>query len=448
MNRDIRADYLRDPRMSMFDRMIRQGTSSQPVQSWAQGLANLGSALTGAYMAKKLRGEYEGKEKEAGMESESALQFAFGRPAETQKYGDTTINWSEQAPNMAAAVQQLKSPYNKDLKTALLNQQFNQQQSQAEMAQKQQQQEAMFKQQRDLLAARGQQERELAQWKMQQDPINQILMGGQSQRVSYPVQGGLAPQTAPPTVGQVTGQGQASSMPPAGSQQPSTQMGISAQDAMYNAALGQKGIKAPEGYMYGAPTQAGGQPRLLRIPKSSSETTFSKEMAKKDAQLVSKTREDLGNLGAFRTTIDSAINNLEKVPSLKLGPIAGRISQMSGDPQVANLTSDLNTLALQSRTLLNLPASGFSDADREFLVAVAGGSAFQKDALGNILTKLKSINEKAARNKQGLIDYAESRGTLTGYKQPTEQVKEVGWDDELTSGETVKLPDGRIVTVP
>lgn len=260
MRNRVMSEYLREPRARLFEKMIEEGTSTQPIQHWAQGLGNLSKALVGAYMAKKLRGEYEDKDSEAANERNLAMDFAIGKPQETQTYGDTTINWNERKPDYMLASQQLSSPYNEGFQNTLFNAQIQSQNNAAQQDFQRQQDALKFDREKQLadmtaqrqLAAQNamlQRQKELAQWKLENDPINKILMAGQS-----PTLGQVIPQTQ---TGSPTQQQQTAPQQP-------TQSGIDPQTVMFNAALASKGLKAPEGFMF-TPNQGGGLD-VIRAP--------------------------------------------------------------------------------------------------------------------------------------------------------------------------------------
>jgi len=170
MRNKIMAYYLRDPRASLFNKMIEEGTSSKPVYSNAEGIARLGNAALGAFMSKKLKGEYDQQNDAANIERTNAIRLAMGMPAQTETTGDTTINWNAQAPNSQAAINALQSPYNEDLQATLLSNQNQQQQTSAQQAFQQQQQEKLFNQQKELADLTAKRQIGLEQFKMQNDP--------------------------------------------------------------------------------------------------------------------------------------------------------------------------------------------------------------------------------------------------------------------------------------
>lgn len=54
----IQAQYYRDPRLALSNRLILEGSSTAPVQHWAQGLGRLAQALAGTYIGNKADTEY------------------------------------------------------------------------------------------------------------------------------------------------------------------------------------------------------------------------------------------------------------------------------------------------------------------------------------------------------------------------------------------------------
>lgn len=245
------AQYLRDPQSMIAQEFITTGTDTSPVQHWAQGLARMAKAGLGGYMAQKLRDQYNQKAGNVANERQRAMALAMGRPAETQKYGDTTINWNEQKPNFMAATSTLVSPDNQDLANTFLGAKINSDQLANQQDFLEAQQGRSFEQQKQLAEMTAERQTqaqnamlnrmmELEKFKLQNDPqklLYQQLFGAgitpPAGAQSFPV-GDMSTPTTQEANAPMTG-----NMPM-----------ISSQDALANAALGKLIGNAPEGMMW------------------------------------------------------------------------------------------------------------------------------------------------------------------------------------------------------
>lgn len=55
----LQQQYYRDPRLALANNLVLQGSSTAPVQHWAQGLGRLAQALAGGYIGNKANEEYQ-----------------------------------------------------------------------------------------------------------------------------------------------------------------------------------------------------------------------------------------------------------------------------------------------------------------------------------------------------------------------------------------------------
>lgn len=101
--------YYRDPRLALSNRLVLEGSSTAPVQHWAQGLGRLAQALAGGYIMNKTDQEY----KDRGDKYSNDL---------AQIMSPQTINASEMDPQggsrpatMAEMLQRASSVRNPDL---------------------------------------------------------------------------------------------------------------------------------------------------------------------------------------------------------------------------------------------------------------------------------------------------------------------------------------------
>lgn len=129
-----------------------------------------------------------------------------------------------------------------------------------------------------------------------------------------------------------------------------------------------------------------------------------KELVKEAAKQYTVTLQKLNKIRSFEGNIREAANLIKNYPPQKSGAVAGRIADMIGDPEFKDLQGALNTLSLQARTLLELPASGFSDADRAFLEDISGGKYSQLDAYKNSTERLIRLTDRAVQENSKYLE--------------------------------------------
>lgn len=145
--------------------------------------------------------------------------------------------------------------------------------------------------------------------------------------------------------------------------------------------------------------------------KGPEETTFQKALAKKDAETLQNARAGVEQLIPFKQTLNSFKKNIDETPDSLFGPAAGKVAPLLSNNAQA-VESDANTIALLSRTLLKMPASGFSDADREFLVKATVGLSKSKDANRKVVDRLNSLVDQHISYTKNLENQASSSGNL------------------------------------
>jgi hypothetical protein len=145
--------------------------------------------------------------------------------------------------------------------------------------------------------------------------------------------------------------------------------------------------------------------------KGPEETTFQKALAKKDAETLVNARAGVEQLIPFKQTLNSFKKNIDETPDSLFGPAAGKVAPLLSNNAQA-VESDANTIALLSRTLLKMPASGFSDADREFLVKATVGLSKSKDANRKVVDRLNSLVDQHISYTKNLENQASSSGNL------------------------------------
>lgn len=186
----------------------------------------------------------------------------------------------------------------------------------------------------------------------------------------------------------------------------------------------QIGAKIPPGYRPAAqgdgvePIPGGPADKPPEPPKP---TTFEEEMAKGDAKAVAGAYEKRKMLESLKGSLAGVSDKVSGTSDMLLGPVAGRISPnlpFVGE-RVQSLESATNEIALRAKSLLDMPSNNFSDADRNFLVAIAGGVRMDKPALANVVARLGDLTARELKYNNDLISYAEKNGGLKGFSSST-----------------------------
>lgn len=89
------------------------------------------------------------------------------------------------------------------------------------------------------------------------------------------------------------------------------------------------------------------------------------------------------------------------------GQVAGRYGNITSDAGRTDLVSAQNELVLRAKSLLGMPSANFSDADRDFISAIAGGQFGSKEGLGRVAERLEKM---AADQAQQLVQRKNSLG--------------------------------------
>lgn len=79
------------------------------------------------------------------------------------------------------------------------------------------------------------------------------------------------------------------------------------------------------------------------------------------------------------------------------GPVAGRYGDVTANPGRTDLVSAQNELTLRAKSLLGMPSANFSDADRDFISAIAGGKFGSKEGLSRVASRLESMAQQQAQ---------------------------------------------------
>jgi hypothetical protein len=170
--------------------------------------------------------------------------------------------------------------------------------------------------------------------------------------------------------------------------------------------------------------------------KERSETSFSRQKAQEEAggkatvtamTDINKTLDELNGMETSIAGLREAVKDTGYT-----GPIAGRIGALIQEPSRTSLISAQNELTLRAKSLLNMPSNNFSDADRDFLLQIAGGSYGRK---GGILAVVDRMEETTRKQKEYLLSKKNAFGgnaqqpSLTG-------VAGMGVSQPLSTGAT------------
>lgn len=112
------------------------------------------------------------------------------------------------------------------------------------------------------------------------------------------------------------------------------------------------------------------------------------------------------------------------------GPVQGRVGNAIADPARTDLVSAQNELVLRAKGLLGMPSANFSDADRDFISAIAGGQFGRKEGLKKVAQRLSTMAKEQRQNLQGRQTGPQGQGSNPAITQPYDQIKpEVNWED-------------------
>lgn len=143
------------------------------------------------------------------------------------------------------------------------------------------------------------------------------------------------------------------------------------------------------------------------------QSPLANELAKKDAETLSEAQSVVEQAVPVRQTLDNLEEKLKQLPSPILGPVVGRYAPyLNSDAQVFD--ADAKVITLLSRTLLKMPASGFSDADRKFLEDASAGTMKTKQANLEVIQGIRDRLDRAVRYTSALEKKAARTGNLRG----------------------------------
>jgi hypothetical protein len=145
---------------------------------------------------------------------------------------------------------------------------------------------------------------------------------------------------------------------------------------------------------------------------------LAKAMAKVDAKTVEDSRTAALQANQLLASVNRFDGILQSTPRSLLGPNVARFGiNRTLSPNVQQLEQSGNEIALLARTLLKLPASGFSDADRDFLVKISLNTETSKDALQSNIYRLRELAGKTIQQNQVYENALQKSGNLSGVTQ-------------------------------
>lgn len=147
-----------------------------------------------------------------------------------------------------------------------------------------------------------------------------------------------------------------------------------------------RGGLVPSGYVV---NKDGQTVRIAGAKEGSQEAEAYKSFGKEEGKRASKIQGEVASLNEGDVYINSMTSALDKLEST--GPIQGRIQDLTKDPKYTEFVSAKNSLTLYAKNLLGMPGANFSDADRDFLEAVAGGTYGRIEGYRAVAGRLSSI---------------------------------------------------------
>lgn len=157
---------------------------------------------------------------------------------------------------------------------------------------------------------------------------------------------------------------------------------------------------------------------------------FASQTGKKAGEQVVLNDNTLGNLQNTKQAVNAARAALPKVQAT--GPLFGRAGDAAKDVDYVNLQRDLNEITLLAKDLYNLGSGqGFTDADRDFLKELSGGSYNRADSIAYALDRFDSAIESRSKflqqqNQRYNTQYG-GGGKQPAPQQPNNNL--IRWDD-------------------
>lgn len=347
-----------DPRYRLAETLMQPQTKQ--IEHPLEGLANMAKMMSGAYMTKKLNQEYDTKEKQATDTLMGAMS-AYGR---SQQGGETptpkgAIKWNQSTPEEAD--QMFMSAISKNPETAPigLGMQLDEMSS------------------RRALAAELAKERALFPMELEKA---RALAGARAMALRDPTGGDTGA-----LLDRIVEAGR----------------GSDPNYDLLDALQALKGGAGASGRLQ-AEIDLGQQAEFEKqTGKNTSDLQYAPliKSAEKTAELkatgASKADEDIAAIEEFMASAQRFKNTIDS--NEFTGPVAGRAGAIIQDPNRTNMVSAQNELTLRAKALLGMPSANFSDADRDFLTAIAGGKYGRAEGLKNVVARLEQMGADQKR---------------------------------------------------
>jgi hypothetical protein len=167
--------------------------------------------------------------------------------------------------------------------------------------------------------------------------------------------------------------------------------------------------------MAAAYAQAGKHKEAMDLLKGPDTGEIGKKLAKKDADIIGLGREASRMAQTMLPEIQDFRDVLKETNDGVVGPL---ISKFGMNEMLSSNAQKLNqigsNLTLNARKLLEMPAAGFSDADRDFLEKATLNTKFDKDTLFHIADKIDTLAKKSIIKNKFNEQYLKNNGSLEG----------------------------------
>lgn len=142
---------------------------------------------------------------------------------------------------------------------------------------------------------------------------------------------------------------------------------------------------------------------------------LAKEMAKKDAQTILKSRETAMQAGQILSLINDFENTLNNTSDREVGPLVSSFGlNRALSKNVQKLEQSGNAITLLARSLMQMPAAGFSDSDLKFLTNMSLNTATDKEPLQDNIIKLRGLANRVIQQNKVYEDAIRNTGGLSG----------------------------------
>lgn len=142
-----------------------------------------------------------------------------------------------------------------------------------------------------------------------------------------------------------------------------------------------------------AAQEAGKLGQQLEVePLITAENKRAELAASKDSAL----EESLAKIKEFKSSVSRFKDTLANTEMTGIG--GALLGGVTSDAGRMDLVSAQNELTLRAKDLLGMPSANFSDADRDFITAIAGGKFGSKTGLGRVAERLNRMADQQAES--------------------------------------------------